>query len=64
MGRKPEDIAFLCYRNSDICDLVTFFNEKKTEFEDRLSGKVAPGAAFQAYLDGLVAAPPKSAIGR
>ncbi|MBL9069960.1 MAG: transketolase, partial [Sphingopyxis sp.] len=36
-------------------------NEKKTEFEDRLSGKVAPGAAFQAYLDGLVAAPPKVA---
>ena len=36
-------------------------NEKKTEFEDRLSGKVTPGAAFQAYLDGLVAAPPKVA---
>lgn len=34
MGRKPEDIAFLCYRNSDICDLVTFFNEKKTEFPE------------------------------
>jgi len=36
-------------------------NEKKKEFEDRLSGKVVPGAAFKAYLDGLVAEPPKVA---
>jgi transketolase len=36
-------------------------NEKKKEFEDRLSGKVAPGDAFKAYLDGLVAEPPKVA---
>ena len=36
-------------------------NEKKTEFEDRLSGKIAPGDAFKAYLDGLVAEPPKVA---
>ena len=36
-------------------------NEKKTEFEDRLSGKVVPGDAFKAYLDGLVAEPPKVA---
>ncbi len=36
-------------------------NEKKKEFEDRLSGKVVPGDAFKAYLDGLVAEPPKVA---
>ncbi len=36
-------------------------NEKKTEFSDRLSGKVIPGDAFKAYLDGLVAEPPKVA---
>jgi transketolase len=36
-------------------------SEKKTEFEDRLSGKVTPGDAFKAYLDGLVAEPPKVA---
>ena len=36
-------------------------NEKKIEFEDRLSGKVVPGDAFKAYLDGLVAEPPKVA---
>ncbi|MGR4892042.1 transketolase [Sphingopyxis sp. LARHCG72] len=36
-------------------------NEKKKEFEDRLSGKVVPGGAFKAYLDGLVAEPPKVA---
>jgi transketolase len=36
-------------------------NEKKTEFEDRLSGKIVPGVAFKAYLDGLVAEPPKVA---
>ena len=36
-------------------------NEKKSEFEDRLSGKVFPGDAFKAYLDGLVAEPPKVA---
>ena len=35
--------------------------EKKKEFEDRLSGKIIPGDAFQAYLDGLVAEPPKVA---
>ncbi|KTE21913.1 transketolase [Sphingopyxis sp. H050] len=33
-------------------------NEKKKEFEDRLSGKIVPGDAFKAYLDGLVAEPP------
>ncbi|MBO9697222.1 MAG: transketolase [Sphingopyxis sp.] len=36
-------------------------NEKKKEFEGRLSGKVVPGDAFKAYLDGLVAEPPKVA---
>ncbi|PKP88797.1 MAG: transketolase [Alphaproteobacteria bacterium HGW-Alphaproteobacteria-17] len=36
-------------------------NEKKKEFEDRLSGKIVPGGAFKAYLDGLVAEPPKVA---
>ncbi|PQM29447.1 transketolase [Sphingopyxis lindanitolerans] len=36
-------------------------NEKKTDFSDRLNGQVAPGAAFKAYLDGLVAEPPKVA---
>ncbi len=36
-------------------------SDKKTKFEDRLSGKVAPGDAFKAYLDGLVAEPPKVA---
>ncbi|WP_168452916.1 transketolase [Sphingopyxis microcysteis] len=36
-------------------------NEKKKEFEDRLSGKFVPGDAFKAYLDGLVAEPPKVA---
>jgi transketolase len=36
-------------------------SEKKTEFEDRLSGNVVPGAAFKAYLDGLVAEPPEVA---
>ena len=36
-------------------------SEKKKEFEDRLSGKVVLGDAFKAYLDGLVAEPPKVA---
>jgi transketolase len=36
-------------------------NEKKTDFEDRLSGNLVPGEAFKAYLDGLVAEPPKVA---
>ncbi len=36
-------------------------NGKKKEFSDRLSGKVVPGNAFKAYLDGLVAEPPKVA---
>ena len=36
-------------------------NEKKKEFEDRLSGKIVPGDAFKAYLEGLVAEPPKVA---
>jgi transketolase len=36
-------------------------NEKKSEFEDRLKGKIVPGDAFKAYLDGLVAEPPKVA---
>ncbi|ENY80077.1 transketolase [Sphingopyxis sp. MC1] len=36
-------------------------SDKKTDFEDRLGGKVAPGDAFKAYLDGLVAEPPKVA---
>ena len=36
-------------------------SDKKKEFEDRLSGKVVPGDAFKAYLDGLVAEPPKVA---
>ncbi|UNK78355.1 transketolase [Sphingopyxis granuli] len=39
--------------------LVT--NGNKKEFEDRLSSKVAPGDAFRAYLDSLVAEPPKVA---
>ncbi|QCB55094.1 transketolase [Sphingopyxis sp. PAMC25046] len=36
-------------------------NEKKGDFEARLSGKIVPGDAFKAYLDGLVAEPPKVA---
>ncbi|HEV7340089.1 MAG TPA: transketolase [Sphingopyxis sp.] len=36
-------------------------NAKKKEFNDRLSGKIVPGDAFNAYLDGLVAEPPKVA---
>ncbi|AMG74527.1 transketolase [Sphingopyxis granuli] len=36
-------------------------NGNKKEFEDRLSGKVAPDDAFRAYLDSLVAEPPKVA---
>ncbi|WP_067106665.1 transketolase [Sphingopyxis granuli] len=36
-------------------------NGNKKEFEDRLSGKVAPGDAFRTYLDSLVAEPPKVA---
>ncbi|MGQ0279128.1 transketolase [Sphingopyxis sp. Q841] len=36
-------------------------SDKKKDFEDRLGGKVAPGDAFKAYLDGLVAEPPKVA---
>ena len=36
-------------------------SEKKKGFEDRLSGKIVPGDAFKAYLDGLVAEPPKVA---
>ena len=36
-------------------------SEKKTEFESRLSGKIVLGDAFEAYLDGLVAEPPKVA---
>lgn len=36
-------------------------NDKKMEFEYRLSGKIVPGDAFKAYLDGLVAQPPKVA---
>ncbi len=36
-------------------------NEKKSEFETRLSGDVVPGDAFKVYLDGLVAEPPKVA---
>lgn len=36
-------------------------NVKKKEFEERLSGKIVPGAAFKAYLNGLVAEPPKVA---
>ncbi|HWW56768.1 MAG TPA: transketolase [Sphingopyxis sp.] len=36
-------------------------SEKKSEFEDRLSGKIVPGDSFKAYIDGLVAEPPKVA---
>ena len=36
-------------------------SDKKTDFVERLSGKVAPGDVFKAYLDGLVAEPPKVA---
>ncbi|HEX2813416.1 MAG TPA: transketolase [Sphingopyxis sp.] len=36
-------------------------NEKKRDFEDRLSGKLVPGVAYKTYLDGLVAEPPKVA---
>ncbi|MEQ8309728.1 MAG: transketolase [Sphingopyxis sp.] len=36
-------------------------SEKKSDFNNRLSGKVVPGDAFKAYLDGLVAEPPKVA---
>ncbi|SNS45260.1 transketolase [Sphingopyxis indica] len=34
---------------------------KKEDFEARIAGHVTPGAAFKAYLDGLVAEPPKVA---
>ena len=33
-------------------------SEKKSDFETRLRGKIVPGDAFKAYLDGLVAEPP------
>lgn len=36
-------------------------SKKKSDFEGRLSGKIVPGDAFKAYLDGLVAEPPKVA---
>ncbi|MBN8845021.1 MAG: transketolase [Sphingomonadales bacterium] len=36
-------------------------SDKKSDFQDRLGGKVTPGDAFKAYLDGLVAEPPKVA---
>ncbi|OHD09578.1 transketolase [Sphingopyxis sp. RIFCSPHIGHO2_12_FULL_65_19] len=36
-------------------------SDKEKEFSDRLSGKITPGDAFKAYLDGLVAEPPKVA---
>ncbi|MBB5707935.1 transketolase [Sphingopyxis panaciterrulae] len=36
-------------------------SEKKTDFEARIAGKATPGAAFQSYLEGLVAEPPKVA---
>ncbi|WP_137869827.1 transketolase [Sphingopyxis sp. 2PD] len=36
-------------------------SDKNTEFSERLSGKIVPGDAFKAYLDGLVADPPKVA---
>ncbi len=36
-------------------------SEKKSDFEARLSGKIVPGDAFNAYLDGLVTEPPKVA---
>ncbi|MDZ3830964.1 MAG: transketolase [Sphingopyxis sp.] len=36
-------------------------SEEKKEFEDRLAGNVVPGAAFKAYVDSLVAEPPKVA---
>lgn len=36
-------------------------SENKSDFEARLNGKIVPGDAFKAYLDGLVAEPPKVA---
>ncbi|MGN6691333.1 MAG: transketolase [Sphingopyxis sp.] len=36
-------------------------SEKKSDFEARLGGEIVPGDAFKAYLDGLVAKPPKVA---
>ena len=36
-------------------------SEKKDEFSARIAGAVVPGAAFTAYLNGLVAEPPKVA---
>ncbi|MHA4837147.1 transketolase [Sphingopyxis sp. MSC1_008] len=36
-------------------------SDKKTEFSERIAGKIVPGDAFKAYLDGLVAEPPKVA---
>jgi len=36
-------------------------SDKKTEFSDRIAGKIVPGDAFKAYLDGLVTEPPKVA---
>src|SRR3546814_21009003 len=43
--------------SSDVCSS----DLKKSDFEARMSGKVVPGDAFKAYLDGLVAEPPKVA---
>ncbi|APZ97907.1 transketolase [Sphingopyxis sp. QXT-31] len=36
-------------------------NEKKDEFSARIAGDVTPGAAFDAYLNGLLTEPPKVA---
>ena len=32
LGRKPDDIVFLCYKNDEISELVNLFNEKKNEY--------------------------------
>lgn len=42
LGRKADEIVFLCYKNKDIEELVTFFNKKKknpeyAEFKDALT---------------------------
>lgn len=42
LGRKPEEIVFLCYTGKEISELVNFFNEKKknpeyADFKDSFS---------------------------
>lgn len=43
-GWEPDDVVFLCYRNSEIADLVEYFYQKKKELQDtnpELSSKLS-----------------------